>query len=863
MNKPPKLAKFLLKILSSHEKDNAFLGDIEELFHDRAEYQGQWRSKQWYWWEIAKSLPKFLRESIRWRMAMLGNYVKIALRNMRRQKGYSIINIVGLAVGIACTIFILLWVRDELSFDRFHKNADRIYRVVFSTSDDDLTPTNANGAFGVGPALKKDFPEVLEVVRIRKMGQGVKRYVGYKDKKNYELRFFFAEPSILSVFDFPLIKGNPATVLDDPNSIVLTEETAKKYFGNEDPMGKTIEADPYNDGNLMLFQVTGIAQNVPPNSHLHFDFLASYSSLKEDTEEFSGFYQHYTYALLSGKLAAESLNPKLLDFLHRNWRKNPWYTISLQPLLDIRLHSRLKSEVEPTGNILYVYIFSAIAVFVLLIACINFMNLTSARAVKRAKEVGLRKVVGARKNQLVRQFLGESLLLSLFSTSVAVILVVFFMPLFNRLTGKGIALSFLGNPSFVLGIAAIAFVVGVIAGIYPAFFLSAFQPIDTLKSRTGYSFSGTVLRKGLVIFQFALSIGIIFSTLLVQKQMNHIRSTNLGYDKEQIMVIPLNKDLRRNYEGFRNALLENPGIENTTTSSYVPTRGSGHLDFRFEGNEENIGQVIYSVDKEFIDTYGLKLLAGKNIQNLPTDNKTLEFLASEMTVQEAGYSSRRDAVGKAVSVEEYKGHILGVVNDINIYSLHIEPYSICYVLTPIRGHNYMSVRILPQNVSETISYIQKTWKTMIPYYPLDYFFLDASFEQMHIADKKMGEIFSVFSILAIFVACMGLFGLATYTAEQKTKEIGVRKVLGASVPNIYLLLSREFLKWVALANLIAWPVAYYAMHNWLQNFAYRVMIGWEIFLLSAGMALSISIITVSYQSIKAAVANPVDSLRYE
>jgi putative ABC transport system permease protein len=796
-------------------------------------------------------------------MAMFGNYAKIALRNVKRQKGYSVINIAGLAVGIACTIFILLWVQDELSFDRFHENADRIYRVVFSTSDEDLTPTNANGAFGVGPALKRDFPEILEVVRIRKMGQGVKRYVGYKDKKYYELRFFFAEPSILSVFDFPLVKGNPDMALNDPNSIVLTEETAKKYFGNEDPMGKTIEADPYNDGNLMLFSVTGIAQNVPSHSHLHFDFLASYSSLKENTDEFSGFYQHYTYALLSGKSAAETLDPKLLDFLHRNWRENPWYTISLQPLLDIRLHSKLRSEVEPTGNILYVYIFSAIAVFVLLIACINFMNLTSARAVKRAKEVGLRKVVGARKNQLVRQFLGESLLLSLFSTSVAVILVIFFMPLFNKLTGKAIALSFLANPSFVLGIAAIAFVVGVIAGIYPAFFLSAFQPIDTLKSRTGYSFSGTVLRKGLVIFQFALSIGIIFATLIVQKQMEYIRARDLGYDKEQIMVIPLNKDLRSNYEGFRNALLEYQGIENATTSSYVPTRGSGHLDFRFEGNEENIGQVIYSVDKEFIDTYGLKLLAGKNVQNLPADNKTLEFLASELTIQEVGYSSPQDAVGKAVSVEEYKGHILGVVNDINIYSLHIEPYSICYVLTPIRGHNYMSVRILPQNVSETISYIQKTWKKLIPYYPLDYFFLDASFEQMHLADKKMGEIFSVFSILAIFVACMGLFGLATYTAEQRTKEIGVRKVLGASVSNIYLLLSREFLKWVALANLIAWPVAYYAMHKWLQNFAYRINIGWEIFLVSAGAALLISVVTVSYQSIRAAVSNPVDSLRYE
>ncbi len=862
MYEPPKLAKFLLRMLLFHKKDEAFMGDIEELFNDRADYQGLWRSKRWYWWEIVISLPKFCRESIRWRLAMLGNYAKIALRNVKRQKGYSIINITGLAVGITCTIFLLLWVQDELSFDRFHENAERIYRVTFSTSDDGL-PTNANGAFGVGPALKRDFPEVLETVRIRKMGQGVKRYVGYKEKKYYELRFFFSEPTIFAVFDFPLIKGNPFTALDEPNSIVLTEDTAKKYFGNEDPVGKTIEADPYNDGELVLFNVTGIAQNVPSNSHLHFDFLASYSSLKEDTHEFSGFYQHFTYVLLSGKSAAESLNPKLLDFLHRNWSRNPWYTISLQPLLDIRLHSRLKSEIEPTGNILYVYIFTAIAFFVLLIACINFMNLTSARALKRAKEVGVRKIVGARKNQLIRQFLGESFVLSIFSASVAILIVIVILPLFNRLTVKSITLLSLANPMFASGIAAIAFVVGFIAGIYPAFFLSSFQPMDTLKSRTGYSFSGNVLRKVLVIFQFALSIGIIFATLTVHKQMNYIRSQHLGYDKEQIMVIPLSKDLRQNYEAFRNEILEYPGIENTTTSSWVPTRGSGHLSFRFEGNEEYLSQVIYGVDREFVNTYGLKLLEGKNIQTLPSNEKTMEFMVSELTTQEAGYSSPQEAIGKSVSVQEYKGHIVGVVNDINIYSLHQVPYSISYVVTPIRNHNYLSIRILPQNISETIAYIQKTWRKMIPSYPLDYFFLDASFEQMHISDKKMGEIFSIFSILAIFVACLGLFGLATYTAEQKTKEIGVRKVLGASVSNIYLLLSREFLKWVALANLIAWPVAYYTMHKWLQNFAYRVMISWEIFLVSAGLALVISLVTVSYQSIRAAIANPVESLRYE
>jgi putative ABC transport system permease protein len=862
MDKPPKLAKLLLKILSSREKDEAFMGDIEELFNDRANCQGARRSKRWYWWEVVKSIPRCIKESIRCRMSMLGNYLKIALRNINRHKGYSFFNIAGLAIGIACTVFILLWVQDELSFDRFHEKADRIYRVVFSTSDDGL-PTNANGSFGVGPALKRDFPEVVETVRLRKMGQGVKRYVGYKEKKYYERRFFFAEPSIFTVFDFPLVKGNSATALDQPGSIVLTEETAAKYFANEDPIGKIIEADPYNDGKLMLFRVTGIANNVPPISHFHFDFLASYKSLKEDTVTFNGFYQHFTYVLLNEKASAESLSNKLLDFLHRNWRKDPWYSISLQPLLDIRLHSRLKSEIEPTGNVLYVYIFTAIALLVLTIACINFMNLTTARAVKRSKEVGVRKVVGARKNQLRCQFLGESLLLSIFSAVAAVLLAMITLPLFNRLANKSIALSTISNPSIVMGLIVITFAVGFIAGIYPAFFLSSFQPMHSLKSRTTQSSAGSTLRKGLVIFQFALSIGIIFATLIILKQMEYIQSRNLGYDKDQILVIPLNKDLRQNYGAFRNKLKEYPGIESTTTSSWVPTRGSGHLSFRFEGCEEYLSQVIYGIDKDFVNTYGIKLLAGKNIQNPASNEKNLEFLASELTTREAGYSSPHEAIGKSVSVGESKGRIVGVVNDINIYSLHIEPYSICYVLTPIGNHNYLSIRVSPQNIPETIAYIQKTWQEMIPSYPLDYFFLDASFEQMHFADKKMGEVFFIFSTLAILVACLGLFGLAAFTAEQKTKEIGIRKVLGASVPGIYLLLSREFLQWVALANLIAWPLAYYGMHKWLQSFAFRVVIGWEIFLVSAVIAFVVSMLTVSYQSIKAATANPVKSLRYE
>jgi putative ABC transport system permease protein len=793
---------------------------------------------------------------------MLKNYLKTAFRNLARQKAYSTINVTGLTVGLVCFMAIFLWVQDELSFDRFHKNADRIYRVVCSTSDDG-SPTNANGSFGVGPALKKDFPAVLETVRIRKMEQSPTVYVGYKDRKFYEPRFFFSEPSIFTVFDFPLVKGDPAAALAEPNTVVLTEETARKYFGNEDPLGKMIEADAYSDGNLMLFRVTGIAKNVPRNSHLHFDFLASYGSQKDDTNNISGFYQHFTYVLLDHATSAESLGGQLLDFLHRNWRKDPWYTISLQPLLDIHLRSRLKSEIEANGSILYVYVYTAIAALVLAIAGMNFMNLTTARATRRAREVGIRKVVGARKNQLIQQFLGESFLLSLLSAVGAALFVIMALPLFNKLSGKSLTAVALAHPSFVLMNGCVILAVGFISGIYPAFFLSAFRPIHTLKHGTASSTSGAALRKGLVIVQFALSIGIVLATIVVQGQMKYIRSRNLGYDRKQIVVIPLNKDLRQNYEGFRNELMKYAGIENVTTSSYVPTRGSAHLNFRFEGHEDMLGQVVYLVDKEFVETYGLKVLAGRNIRRPLSREGPSEFLVSELTTREAGYSSPQEAIGKSVSFEEFKGQIVGVVNDINIYSLHRLPYSIIYMATPIGNHKYLSLRILPQNTAEAIGHIQKTWREMVPNYPLDYFFLDASFERMHISDKKMGEVFSIFSILAIFVACLGLFGLAAYTVAQRTKEIGVRKILGASTVHIYVLLSKEFLAWVVLANIIAWPAAYFVMHKWLQNFAFRIAIGWEMFLASAGAALVISVITVSYQSIKAALANPADSLRHE
>jgi putative ABC transport system permease protein len=794
---------------------------------------------------------------------MFKNYMTIAWRNILQQKGFSLINIGGLAIGLSCCLLILMFIQDEFSYDRFHSKADRIYRVVASTSEDRV-PTNANGSFGYGPLLKEEFPEVQDSVRIRKMGQGVKRYIGYKGKKFYEEWFFFAEPAIFTIFDFPLIQGNPTTALSEPNTIVITEEMAEKYFQNENPLGKIIEADPYNTGEIMHFRVTGIAANVPRNSHLHFDFLASYRSQKDDTHTFGGFWQHYTYVLLDAPSSAEAVTPGLYDFMERHFRKNPWYTIHLQPLLDIHLRSQLKSEVEPPGNMNTIYIFSIIAVLVLVIACINFINLTTARSVKRAKEVGLRKTFGAERGQLTRQFLCESLVFSVLAMVVAVGLTWLLLPVFNQLADKNISVGHFLDPLIIFILASLAVFVGFLAGIYPAFFLSSFRPVISLRSAAGSRSGRIMLRKGTVAIQFALSTGMIIATLITLKQMDYILTRNPGYDKEQIIAISLNKDIRSNYPALRRELLSSPCIENTSTSSLVPTRGSHHLSFKFENRPEWITQVVYYVDREFADTYGLKMVAGTPIKKEISRSGNTEYLISKRTVTEANYSSPREAVGKEVVLfDRYKGFVSGVVDDINIYSLHREPYPINYIITPISQHNYLSIRLVSSQIASGLEHISRVWQKLVPNYPLNYFLIDESFEMMHRGDQRMGEVFTVFSVLAILVACLGLFGLVVYTIEQRTREIGIRKALGARVSSIYLLLSRDFIKWVAIANIIAWPVTYWAMNRWLQNFAYRIHVVIDIFLLSGGIALVLALATVSFQSIKAARANPIDSLRYE
>jgi putative ABC transport system permease protein len=633
-----------------------------------------------------------------------------------------------------------------------------------------------------------------------------------------------------------------------------------KYFPGRDPMGKTLYADPYNEGKLIPFSITGVAANVPANSHVHFDFLAAYDLQAEDADNFGAIYQNYTYVLLERKEAAAALQSKLHSFLLRHW-STPWYNLYLQPLPDIRLHSHLRSEIEPNGDITYILVFSLIALFIIAIACINYTNLATARAIQRSAEVGIRKAIGASRPQLIRQFFGESLTMSFLSGLAAVVVTLCALPSFRQLTGKNLYAAALLRPAFGLILLILIVGLGLLSGFFPALFLSRLQPDKKTNRRSRPA--GSAVRKVLVTFQFALSIVTIAAALLSVKQLNYIKNKDLGFDKEGMMVITLNDSARATYDALRKEWLAVPGVKGVANSEYVPTRGSMHLNFNFEGNDRPVEQVVYSIDKDFFFTYHLKLLAGRPIRRALESNSNNEFMISESSLNRIGYSSAAAAIGKTVRIENVRGFITGVVGDIHIYSLHQAPYPTIYFIRPINNHKYISLRLYPRNLMRALEAIAGVWKKAIPEYPMDYFFLDESFLKLHENDAKVSALLQYFSVLAIAIACLGLFGLGLFTIEQRTKEIAVRKVLGAPLTGIVARLSREFIQWVLLANLIAWPAAYFLMRRWLQDFEYRTRIQPGIFVLSGLLALAIAMITIILPTWRAARSNPVDSLRYE
>jgi putative ABC transport system permease protein len=786
---------------------------------------------------------------------MIKNYIKIALRNIKKHKGYSFINITGLAIGMACCLLITIWVLDELSYDKFHENAATLYRVeenqdysgrVFHVT---VTP------YPLAPALKDEIPEIIDATRYVYAGGLLFRY---GDKAFFEDNIRAVDPSFFQMFTFPFLKGDKNTALNSPYSLVLSEKIAEKYFGDENPVGKVVSVN-----NTQEFTVTGVMKNIPHNSSLQFETVVPYEFLRKmgKTNEEFGSNSIWTFIQLQKDIAAEKANEKVYGFIRKKIPESVT-SLLLMPYTRIHLHEYFGYIKEP-GAIQYVYIFSIIALFVLLIACINFMNLSTARSANRAKEVGLRKVVGASKSHLIRQFFGESVLFSFIALVFAVIIVNLLLHAFSTLAAKELSWKVTGIGSVLAGLLLITLFTGLVAGSYPALLLSAFQPVKVLKGNVKSGAGGSRFRKILVVAQFSLSILLIIGTIVVYKQLNYMKNKKLGWDKEHLVYIPLRTDdIKKSYEVLKTELAKDPKVLGITGTDQLPSYiGSNSGGANWDGKDPNQKLLIgfNAVDFGFIETLKIEMREGRSFsRDFPSDLDKAFIVNEEV----AKIMRKESVVGERFSFIGKQGSIIGVMKNFHYQPVQnkIEPLAITLSPDDIR---YLLIRIPPERISASLKYIENTWKRIIPNYPFEYRFLDENLDRMYRAEERMGSLLKYFAVLAVFIACLGLFGLASFTAEQRTKEIGVRKVLGAGVSQITILLCREFLMLVLLANVIAWPAAYLVMQNWLKSYAYRTSLDLFTFAAAMAAALVIAFLSVSFQAIRAATANPVDSLRYE
>ena len=798
---------------------------------------------------------------------MLKNYLKIAFVHFRKHKAFSFINIVGLAIGIACCILIVGYVFHELSYDKHHENTHNIFRLRSELKISGEYLDIPKSSPPMADYLVNNYPEVIDAVRFRKIGRVPVRY---RNVQYYEDHLFFADNSVFEIFTFPIVKGNPQTALNTANSAVITEDFAKRYFGEDDPLGKV-----FNINNHYDLTITGIVENVPHNAHFKFDMLCSFQTFAQDNKrEMRNWLSinNYTYVLLDKEADYKQLELKFPGMLEKNVGALLKYVkgemiLTLQPLTSIHLHSNLMQEIEGNSDIIYVYIFSAIALFILAIACINFMNLSTARSANRAKEVGLRKVLGADRRRIIRQFLTESVLYSLLSMIVALILVDFFLPLFRSLSGIELSINYTKNIWLLPSLVALAIFVGLIAGSYPAFFLSAYQPVHVLKGQTQTGPKSNRFRSVLVIVQFSISIILIVGTIIVFNQLRFMKNRRLGFHKEQIVVIPISDESTSESLGpVKEELLSHTGIISVAASSHVPGQTTYVNPFIPEGfsleQMQYMGELY--IDHDFIPSMGIDIISGRNFSADMKTDATQSVIVNETAVKKFGWDN---SIGKTIqdvstSKTLTKYTVIGVVKDFHMESLRKKIIPL-FIGCTTHIFNSLAVRISPENIPETISFLRAKMKQIDPLRPFEYAFLDDSFDAQYKAEERLSKIFSYFAILAIFIASLGLFGLSSFTAEQRTKEIGIRRVLGASVSGIVLLLSREFTKWILIANVIAWPIAYFSLNKWLQGFAYRTSLTLAAFVLSAIISIMVALLTVSYQAIKTAITNPVDSLRYE
>jgi len=840
---PPKIARWLLKRFLSYYNQSPALGDLEEEFSLIKEENGVFRARRWYRIQVLKSLPRFCNNLIFWSSAMFKNYLKIAFRNMFRQKMYSFINITGLAIGIVCCILIALWVIDEMSFDKFHKDYRNIYQVLIHGTN----PNNPSTPAPLAPALKEEIPEIIDAVRTEGL---LGALVSYKSKTFYENNIVGGDPSFFQIFTFSFIKGDPDAALENLHSIVISEAIAERYFADENPIGKILSLGREQD-----FTVTGVIRNVPDNSTLQFDMAVPFEiriqEIRESGWEMNwGYYSSRTFLKLRDNCKAEEINNKIGGFLQKHVEGED-AVLTVLPFTQRYLFF--------IGSIRNIYIFSAIGLFILLIACINFMNISTARSANRAKEIGLRKVAGAYRRNIIIQFLGESFLLSFVALILSLILFILLLPLFNTLTGK--TLSYESINEILPLLLGIVFFTAFAAGSYPALFLSSFRPVKILKGNLKSGLKSSGFRKTLVVIQFSVSLLLIIGTGVIYKQLIYIKNRDIGYDKEHIIRITLRGESRESYTVMKTELLRDEritGISGTALGLPYFRMSSGTADW--DGKDPNKEILICAnfIDYDFIETMNIEMVEGRDFsRELPTDTES--YLVNEEMAEIIGLES---AVGARLTYWNNTGKIIGVMKNFNFRPLNNQIEPLVLILGQDRVSS-MLIRIQSHNIASTLEFIQEKWKNIIPNYPFQYNFLDDVFDRSYRIIERTGNLLNSFAILAVFIACLGLFGLASFTAEQRSKEIGIRKVLGSSVSRIVLLLLKEFTGCILVAIIIAWPAAYFIMNQWLKNFAFRTKIGIGVFILSAVFGLLIALFSVSYQSIKAALSKPVDSLRYE
>jgi ABC-type antimicrobial peptide transport system, permease component len=803
---------------------------------------------------------------------MLKNYLKIAVRNLKTNKVFSFINIFGLAMGLTCFMLIAIFVYHELSYDKYPAEAKNIYRVMVSVTGNGDVAVYPNVDVAVGEGIKNVFPEVRATTRILPVSDFIK----YGDKQFKEEHLAFADSNFLQMFSIPLVEGNINSALVNPNSIVISASFAKKYFGNEEAVGKSIAIGT----RKALYKITGVFDKVPDNSHFHFDAFLSLATFHITNPTWSNI-GYYTYLLLNKNTDPKKLEsgfPRLVEkyvvpevqhdmgvSLAEAQKSVNTFRFSLQPLTDIHLYSSTKFELEPNGDIQYVYIFSALAFFILLLACVNFTNLSSARAVKRAKEVGIRKVMGSIKKQLVFQFLTESVLLTFLAIVFACILIFFLLPYFNQLSNKNFRFGSFFSYKSILAMISLTFLVGILAGIYPAFFLSSFNTIKVLKGSGAVDGSQRKgLRSGLTVFQFFVSTALIIATIVVYQQMQYMLNKNLGYDKEQVLFLPDARLLGKNQTAFEQQLLQDKHVVSASISRSVPgsqfMNGTEIYPRNESSNGTEIHTNIYNIDYDYLPTMGIRVLQGRNFsKDFPTDSAGV--VINEAAVRELGWS-RLNPIGRSIvrsGQQEYK--VIGVVADFNYASVKQKVAPMMMLL----GNNFggLIIKIKAADVKGFLAELKRQWDDFRPDGPLEYNFVDEKFATLYASEQRTQQIFSSFAVIAIILACLGLFGLSAFVIQQRTKEIGIRKVLGATVNQVLLLVCKDFLTLVGIAFIISIPVSWWAMNAWLQDYAYRINISGWVFAVAGLVAISIALFTISFQAIKAAIANPVKSLRTE